>query len=333
MSQQEDDVQGRRIGGDSWAGRSARLAGNSNLGNGGASRREFLRASAATLGSFLLPRCLRAGVDDKRPWFFHAIKGDSWPVADPVAWSLENALQPALGRASEGLRKLTSADGERVIRLVTRRCALNLIEIHPDRVDVHHWGCQGLADLRPFFRYHGLARRDVEVVVRDRKHEQSVTRSGDDYLYGEALAPDLPLGLFIARWRRRFDQESDDWSVVPGTWSGYGWSGVEDNRIPWAALKSAWRRTESIPCQNCDRPTLLTNFGYPFVGMFNRYPRFVHACARCRRSFLDLSVKDVRAWLMANLDAEVRPEFEMIWDRRVRLRTGEIPHSIELPRS
>jgi hypothetical protein len=68
-----------------------------------------------------------------------------------VAWSLENALQPTLERASEGLRTLTPADGERVIRLVVRRCLLNLIEIHPGRVDVHHWCCQGLADLRRFF--------------------------------------------------------------------------------------------------------------------------------------------------------------------------------------
>jgi hypothetical protein len=333
MSQQKDDVQGRRIEGDSRAGQSARLAGNSNLGNGGASRREFLQATAAALGSFLMPRDLRAGANDRSPWFIHAIKGDSWPVADPVAWSLENALQPTLGRASEGLRTLTPADGERVIRLVVRRCCLNLIEIHPGRVDVHHWGCQGLADLRPFFKAQELSRRDVEIVLRDRKREQSVIRSGDCYLYGEALAPDFPLGLFIARWRRRFVQETEDWLAAPGTWSGYAWEGIGDHRIPWAALKSAWRRTEPIPCPNCDRSTVLTNFGYPFVGMLVRSPRFAHVCAGCHRSFLDHSVNNVRAWLMANLDAEVRPGFEMIWDRRVLLRTGEIPHPIDEPGS
>ena len=322
MSHSGDDLGERRI-----------VRHGNLIQENGSSRREFLKATAAAFGTLLLPRSLRVGVDDRSPWFFHAIKGDSWPVADPVAWSLENALQPTLGRASEGLLKLTPAYGERVIRLVTRRCSLNLIERHPDRIVVHHWGQQGLADLRPFFKDKGLARREVEVVVRDRKREQSVIQSGDSYLYGEALVPDFPLGRFIARWRRRFERESDDWSAALGTRSGYAWEGIEDNCIPWAALKSAWRRTEPIPCQNCDRPTALINFGYPFVGMFNRYPRFVHACARCRRSFLDNSVRNVRAWLMANLDAGVRPGFEMIWDRRVLLRTGELPHPIEEPRS
>jgi hypothetical protein len=314
-------------------GRVADPARHTNLGNGGASRRVFLQATAAALGSCLLPRGLRGGVDGKPPWYFIAIRGGSWPVADPVAWSLENALLPTLERASQGLRTLTSADGERVIRLVTRRCALNLIEIHPDQVVVHHWGQQGRADLKSFFKAQGLARPEVEIVVRDRKREVLVTQTGDSYLYGEALAPDFPLGLFIARWRRRFERESDDWSAAPGTRSGYAWSGIENNRIPWAALKSAWRRTEPIPCQNCDRPTVLTNFGYPFVGMFNRYPRFVHACARCHMSFLDHSVTGVRAWSMANLEAEFRPGFEMIWDRRRPLKSDEMLRPIDEPGS
>jgi hypothetical protein len=322
MSHSGDDLRERRI-----------VRHGNLVQENGSSRREFLRATAATLSSFLMPPGLRAGADDKSPWHFIAFEGDSWPVADPVAWCLENALQPTLERASEGLRTLTSADGERVIRLVVRRCHLNLIEIHPGRVDVHHWGQQGLADLRPFFKEQGLARRDVEVVVRDRKREGFVTQTGDDYLYGEALAPAFPLGLFIARWRRRFEREPDDWWAAPGTWSGYAWEGIEDNCIPWAALKSAWRRTEPIPCQNCDRSTVLINFGHPFVGMFNRYPRLVHACAQCRRSFLDLSVKDVRAGMLANLDAKVRPKYEMIWDRRVLIRAGEIPRPIDEPGS
>jgi hypothetical protein len=321
MSQAGDDLRERRI------------IGHRDLLKENRSRREFLQATAATIGSLLLPRGLQAGNDDKSPWYFIAIKGDSWPVADPVAWSLENALQPTLERASEGLRNLSTADGERVIRLVIRRCRLNLIEIRPDQVVVHHWGQQGLADLRPFFKAQGLSRREVEIVVWHRKREQSVIRSGDSYLYGEALAPDFPLGLFIARWQRRFVLESDDWLSAQGTRSGYAWSGIEDNRIPWAALKSAWRRSHPLPCPNCDGPTVLTNFGYPFVGMFNRYPRFVHACARCRRSFKDNSVTDVRAWLLANLDAEVRPEFEMFWNRRKLFKPAEVLRPIVEPGS
>jgi hypothetical protein len=206
-----------------------------------------------------------------------------------------------------------------------------LIELYPGQVVVHHWGCEGLSDLRSFFKKQGLARPEVEVVVRDRKREESVTRSGNDYLFGEALIPDFPLKFYLGKWRLRFERKPDDWQAAPGTWSGYAWEGIENNRIPWAALKSAWRRTDPFPCSNCDLPTLLTNFGDPFIGMFNRYPRFVYACGRCRRSFVNDSVKDVRAWLLANLDAEVRPGFEMIWNRRVLLETNEMPSPINEP--
>jgi hypothetical protein len=54
------------------------------------------------------------------------------------------------------------------------------------------------------------------------------------------------------------------------------------------------------------------------VGMFNRSPNFVHVCGACCRSFRDESVKDVRTWIVAKLDAEVRPGFETVWGRRVK---------------
>src|SRR5438105_14929391 len=108
---------------------------------------------------------------------------------------------------------------------------------------------------------------------------------------------------------RRFVQEADDWSAVPGTSSGFGWEGIEDNCIPWAALKSAWRRSAPTICQNCDTPTILTNFGLRPVGMFNRSPNFVHVCETCRRSFKDELAKNVGAWIVANIDAGVRPGY------------------------
>lgn len=37
-----------------------------------------------------------------------------------------------------------------------------------------------LADLRPFFKSHGLARREIEVVVRDRKEGVATVQTGDD---------------------------------------------------------------------------------------------------------------------------------------------------------
>jgi hypothetical protein len=285
----------------------------------GPSRRSVLQAAVGAAASLFLPRFLAAKEKPKSFWFIHADTGDSWPVADPLSWSLESAGHPILERARERLVTLDAGDPQRLIRLVTRRCKLNLLELLPGRVVVHHWGQQGLGELRPFFKAHGLARRNVEVVVRDRKREVVTTQIGDDFLFGDRLAATWPPKLYLNKWLRRFEQQSDDWSAAPGTWSGYAWDGIEDNRIPWAALKSAWRRTAPVLCSNCDRPTLMANFGHPWVGMFNRSPSSFHVCGACRRSFVDSSVKDVGRWIVANLDAKVRPAFVMMWDRRVKL--------------
>lgn len=282
-------------------------------------RRDLLKSAAAAVASLILPRSLLAGKPDNSFWFLHADTGDSWPIADPVAWCLQNARQPVLERAAEGLRKLTPSDGDRTVRLVVRRCRLNLIELQPEYVAVQHWGTQGLADLRPFFKTKGLARKNIEVTLRDRKKESTVKQTGESFLYGDRLAPDLPLDLFQKKWANRFRNEPDDWTPAPNTNSGLAWDGLEYNCIPWAALKSAWRRSAPTICQNCDTPTILTNFGLRQVGMFNRSPDFVSVCGTCRRSFVDDSISDVPAWIDGNLDAEVRPDAEMIWGRRVKL--------------
>lgn len=280
------------------------------------SRRQFIQATAAVTASLVLPRSLVASRSDRSFWFLHADSCTSWPVADPVRWSLDHAHEPVLERATEGLLKLTPDDGDRIIRLVVRRCGLNLLELHPQQVVVHHWG-QHRADLRPFFQQHGLARPDVEVVLRDRKQEAVTTQPGDDFLFGDRFAADFPLDIYLGKWVCRFERQPDDFQPAPETWSGLAWEGVEDNRIPWAALKSAWRRTTPTTCLNCDQPTLLVNFGNPWMGLFNRSPRFTWACGICRRFFADNSVTDVAGWLATNLDPEVRPGYDMLWDRRV----------------
>jgi hypothetical protein len=104
--------------------------------------------------------------------------------------------------------------------------------------------------------------------------------------------------------------------AAPHIWSGFAWHGIEPNCIPWAALKSAWRRTRAPLCLNCDQPILLVNFGFPWSGMFNRTLMFISVCPLCRRMFEDRSIGDVAKWVVKNLEAEVWPDYDMVWDRR-----------------
>lgn len=288
-------------------------------------RREFLQTTAAIAGSFILPTSLFATPSSN----FHFLHVDSykhWPVADPVQWSLENAHEPILERAAEGLGKLSSSDGDRIIRLIVRRCSLNLLELQPGRVVVDHWGSHR-ADLKPIFKSHGLARPEIEVVLKDRKKETVTTLTGDSFLYGVRLASDFDLELFQSKWERRFTQEADDWQAAPGTSSGFAWDGLEDGLIPWVALKSAWRQGGGVVCQNCETPTILTSFGLRQVGMFNRSGIVEHVCGECHRSFRDETV-DVKAWIVANLDVDVLPAFEMVWGKRVKFESQ--PRTIDL---
>lgn len=282
------------------------------------SRRTFLQTSATITGALLFPTSIFAKPSSN----FHFIHSDTlnhWPVADPVQWPLEQVHEPILERASEGLRKLTANDCDRIIRLVVRRCSLNLIELQPGKVVVDHWGSHR-ADLKPFFKLHSLARPEIEVVLRDRKNETVSTMTGDSFLYGVLLASDFSLELFQQKWVNRFEQEADDWQAAPGTSSGFAWEGLPDGSIPWAALKSAWRRSGPVFCQNCSEPTILTNFGLRQVGMFNRSGFVEHVCGECRRSFRDEAV-DVKAWIATNLDEAVRPSDELVWGRRVARTT------------
>ena len=281
-------------------------------------RREFFQTTAAIAGSLIFPKAVFA-TPDHCFHFIHAASCKHWPVADPVQWSLENAHKPILERAADGLSKLTECDGDRIVRLVVRRCSLNLLEVHPGRVGVDHWGSHR-ADLKPFFKDHGLARPEIEVVLRDRKKEATTTLTGDSFLYGVPLASDFDLELFLSKWESRFEQEADDWQSAPGTSSGFAWTGIEDGFIPWTAMKSAWRQGCPGACLNCSGTTFWTNFGLRQVGMFNRCGFVEHVCRECRRSFKDESV-DLKAWMAANLDEGVRPDAEMVWGRRVARTT------------
>ena len=57
--------------------------------------------------------------------------------------------------------------------------------------------------MRPFFKKHGLARKGVKVALLDRKREVSTPRHGDDFLFGEQLAPSWPWKAYRTKWQRR----------------------------------------------------------------------------------------------------------------------------------
>jgi hypothetical protein len=247
--------------------------------------------------------------------YFHTPSGKSWEVSDPVQWCIDNAHGPLLKRARDRLLTLTADDRERVIRLVTRRCRLTLIEIQPARVVIHHWGEDGQGDLRSFLNKESLAKQGVEVFLIDRKREVITASPGDNFLYGERLPQDFPLGLYRQKWRCRGQVEPDDRTAAPASWSSFVWEGIEPGQMSWAVLKSVWRKENSPLCPNCEGSTILTGCGRVQCGMFNWRYVLRHACLACGRQFEENLTADLGKWLVAHLDWPLLPGFQMIWGK------------------
>ena len=278
-------------------------------------RREFLQSSFAIAGAALIPHKLFASPTPTFN-FIHTTTRNSWHVTNPAQWCWDHKHDPILERAFDGLCSLSMNDSDRIIRLVVRRCGLNLIEANPNQVTVHHWS-QQIADLRPFLKANQLTSPGVQVTLLDRKKEIATNKTGDDFQYGQPIAKHFPIELFLSKWNNRFQQEHDDHLATPRTNSGLAWDGLELGRIPWAALKSAWQRSQSLSCLNCSGETILVNFGYRQVGVFNRSPNFVSVCPQCRRSFVDDSITDVAGWMATNLETDFCPVGEVVWGKRV----------------
>jgi hypothetical protein len=121
---------------------------------------------------------------------------------------------------------LDAADPQRVIRLVARRCKLNLIEVRPERVVVHRWGQDGHGDLRPFFKQHSLAKQGSKVFLIDRKRRSSppalamISSSGRGF-------PRTSRWACTGRSGVRGQEEPDDGTAAPATWSSFVWEGSE----------------------------------------------------------------------------------------------------------
>lgn len=270
------------------------------------SRRGFLQVATALVATGTMSTPARP-VQASRLHFVG--ESESWPVADPCAWALANhATLPILERARERLGTLTPDDGERALKVVLRRCPLNMVEVENNAVTVHQWTKTSRVDLRWFFKSQKLARHEVSVTVRLRKKEQAVFRRGNDFLYWDD-AGNLPLDLFAAKRASRFIREPDDNDPAPGTRSGHGWEGVPGEQIPWRALKDAWRAVPEVICPNCDTPAIMTNFGHRQVSFFNCAGALVHACPTCRRQ--DNGPKGSNSWdsraFIENLEPANRP--------------------------
>jgi hypothetical protein len=183
---------------------------------------------------------------------------------------------------------------------------------------VHHWGQQGRADLWPFFKQHGLARKSVQVALIERKRETTTVQTGDAFLYGERLTDEFPLSAFQKKWRRRTTEEPDDWTPAPYGWSNYCWEGVEQRCIPWRVLKSLWRNENAPVCLNCDKPTLVITFGMFVAGFYKLEPKVVRICPLCKSSFHEGSSWGGSAWLLANLDESLLPSCEIMFGKPVK---------------
>lgn len=284
-------------------------------------RRKFLQTTATITGALVLPTSLfglsssQSNPSKNSFLFIHNNTLETWSVADPIEWCLENRNNPILKRASEGLANLSTNDGDRIIRLVVRRCRMNLLEFKSNQITMHYWG-QQYADFKPFFKSNGLARQDIEVVMIDRKRESVNKRPGDSFQYGDPFDIGFPLELFQSKWEKRFEPEADDWSPAPGTRSGLAWDHLDDGFIPWGAMKSAWRRSDRSGlgvCLNCDQPTLLTNFGQCHLNSYSYYASEIEVCGKCRKQFCREPV------IAQKLDADWRPKYRLIMGKRVAI--------------
>lgn len=235
-------------------------------------------------------------------WFIEATTGAAWQVTDPSSWCLEHAREPILAPARDRLLVLSNADADRIVRLVVRRCRLNLVEVQTARVVVHFWSRGGLAQLRPLFKQLSLARPSIEVFCIDRKREAAVVCPAIDFLFGNAPSPAFSWPAYFEKWRKSALAEPDDWRAAPDSSTNFSWEGVQDERIPWAVLKRAWGREAAAFCLNCDTPLFLTGFWF----VRSKSDVIWRACFRCHRQFEDRSLFVLR-WMVRHLEPDLWP--------------------------
>jgi hypothetical protein len=154
------------------------------------------------------------------------------------------------------------------------------------------------ADLRPFFKAHGLARPGVEVVLLRRKDEFVSLYRGDDFLFGE-LSPGFAWGAYQEKWDRRNEQESDDWTPAPAGLTNFSWAGMPAPFIPWNVLKWVWLLEQGPACPNCETPQVMLRFWWRrrvWVGGLDS--TLTRGCFACRRVFIEGFAGNLLEWIV-----------------------------------
>jgi hypothetical protein len=243
-----------------------------------------------------------------RHFFIHGPTGSTWPVDDPIPGCLQHSRDEAiLAPARERLMTLGPADADRIVRLVVRRCKLTLLDVRPVRVLVHFWSREERADLRPFFKAHGLARPSVEVVLLRRKDEFVSLYRGDDFLFGEPHRR-FPWDVYQGKWGRRNEQEEGDRTQAPESLTNFSWAGMPAPFIPWTVLKWLWMREQAPACPNCEVPQAMLRFWWRRrvrVGGLNS--TLTRGCFACRRVFVEGYPGDLLEWIVKTLDGSLWP--------------------------
>lgn len=239
-------------------------------------------------------------------YFIHNTTLEAWSVTDPVQWCLDHKTDPRLERAMEGLSARDADERDRIVRLVLRRCGLILVEVELPQVHVQHWG-ELDGDLRPFFKKQQLTGDDIRVKIRNRKKEFPIEKSGQDFLYGNPLAPDFPFELVHQRWLQRSVIEIDDDTLAPLSQREVHAPNV--GPITWGTLKSIWQKNAPDACPNCDQSTsIVVSYRMRPCGFYKFSPDVIRICARCRRSFVDSS-RNMRDWIRENVDPRYWPSW------------------------
>jgi len=254
-------------------------------------------------------------------YFLHSSSGRSWPATNPNKWLLDHSRDDLLAAARERLLA-SPEDPDRCLRVVLRRCCLALIQIiEDDKIVVRYWR-DPIPDVKAWAKRSGFNRPGIQVAFTNVKNNKVVVHEDAEglLLFGVRVGPRFPWSQYTAKYEMRGIEQQDDQDVAPTAFTNFGWEGVPHGRLTWRVLKSIWR-AERIGCPNCDRPLVLTSFGWHDGPLSFRSARVFRHCPRCRRRF-EVAEPEPLRWVASVLPQGLRPShleqwrtFEIDWSR------------------